>query len=330
MTSQVGDAYTLERLRPAQREGALRLLRACFPGWPSKHAVDPAAHLAWKMSTSPDIANHHIVALAAGEVVGLRIGMAQVANVYGQTVLLHQGTDSAVHPAHRGHGLMGKIRALQLEIARRDFDLQLMGQTLNPAMVTLRTRQGYHKFANRVEVFRYRSGNTVGRRHVPISSLPRFDERVDELWRAASPQFDLAIARTAGYLNWRYCDPRGGDFTVRATEEHGQLTGFAALCVRGKNGYVADLLALPGRDDVLVSLLTDACANLVIAGALRIDCWTAQRHPYRAALLAAGFARQKAHKEFGYLPLRASAGSLAALAGKDAIIHLMAGDVDWI
>ena len=324
--------YTVRSYRDDDEAGVLRLLDLCFNPWPGKQLfVDAAEHLRWKMGSYPDSEDRHVVAESDGEIVGFRLSLAQSVVVRGRELLLHQGMDSAVHPGHRGKGLMARMQDYEIGAIRRTHDICLMGLSMHPAMSALRARRGHHRFANRIETLRrdapqarVNSAAGVGREYTS------FDGRVDALWRAASAQFDFAVVRTASYLNWRYCDRRAGPFVVLVAEQGESMTGYLILCTRGKRGCIADMLVLPGREDILGGLVEDALEHFSDAGVARTECWMAERHPYRDALMASGFVRRNRHSEFGYLPLRVPHEELAVLDGRDAVIHLMAGDVDWI
>jgi hypothetical protein len=226
---------------------------------------------------------------------------------------------------------MGEMQAFELEAFRRAFDLQLLGQSQHPAMVRLRTDKARHLFVNRVEVMRHagaRSAQAPGRWNV--RQVARFDARVDALWREASTAFAFAIVRRPDYLNWRYADKRAGEFVIHQVDEDGRLLGYAVLCARRNRAYIADLLVAPGRDDVLNALICDALEHFAAAGVRSVDCWTAKRHPYRAALEAQGFARKSGLRTLAWRPLGTAEHELLFLDAPDAIIHVMAGDTDRV
>ena len=70
--------------------------------------------------------------------------------------------------------------------------------------------------------------------------------------------------RDAGWLNWRYCDPRGGDFTVRqAKYDEGNIQGYIVLTISRTTldyptGCVVDMMIPPDRHDVADLLLQEA------------------------------------------------------------------------
>jgi hypothetical protein len=90
-----------------------------------------------------------------------------------------------------------------------------------------------------------------------------FDERINELWDKTKLNYDFIVEKTKDYLNWRYCDPRGGNFDVRCVEEDGRILGYVVLRINRIReeypiGHIVDLLTLPERYDVVDALVSDA------------------------------------------------------------------------
>ena len=97
----------------------------------------------------------------------------------------------------------------------------------------------------------------------------------------------------------------------------------------GDRAYLADLLALPDRGDVVAALARDAVEIARKNGAAVIDCWLPRRHPYRAALQRLGFLD---HSDAGlsYHPIQASDEDLAPLADPKGRLHYTLGDTDLV
>jgi hypothetical protein len=166
-----------------------------------------------------------------------------------------------------------------------------------------------------------------------VCSAASFDSRMDAFWAQASPQFKFIMVRDSAYLSWRYLDPRAPLATVRVAEQDGRILGFVAFGVdrEGAAAHIADLLVLPGRTDVVESLLHDAIAHGRSAGARRIEMWLPEHHPYRATLEARGFVMRRRKQLAGYRVMDgATAGELAMLADPNAPIHLTLGDTDRV
>jgi hypothetical protein len=163
-----------------------------------------------------------------------------------------------------------------------------------------------------------------------ISTIRSFDERMDAFCATAAAPFALVHRRTTSSLNWRYCDPRGGAFTVRLAEQDGHVLGYLVLAARGEIGYIADVLALPGRLDVVRSLVEDALRILDEAGIVQARCWMPAVHPYNAVLRLYGFSLTPKQTGAAWSPHRLDANALSFLNDPHAPVHVTIGDSDHV
>ena len=168
--------------------------------------------------------------------------------------------------------------------------------------------------------------------HAPwrIRTVDHFDESADEFWSEAGRAFDFIQVRDRAYLNWRYCDPRGGPFTVRVAELDGALLGYAALRADEHGAVLGDLLVLPDRDDVARALIADAITLAKERRAPFLRCWMPRSHPYRRLLGGSGFIQYRTPLTFNYRPLECDPADLEFLQDPGARIHLMTADSDHL
>ena len=163
-----------------------------------------------------------------------------------------------------------------------------------------------------------------------IDTTSQFDERADQFWEQAREQFDVIKVRDREYLNWRFCDPRAGEFIVRTAEEDGALLGYLAFRLEGKRALIADLLALPGRSDVVRSLIDDAVRLAHQNGAYQIRCWSVEGHSYLRELRRAGFANYPNVISLSYGAWSTPSSELTFLADRATRIHFQTSDTDHI
>ncbi len=168
-----------------------------------------------------------------------------------------------------------------------------------------------------------------------MRTLAAFDERFEPFWERASAGWDVIPVRSVEFLNWRFCDPRAGTFPVRAAEVDGELAGYAVVHAVGSRGHIMDLLALPGRLDVVRTLVSDAVRQLGRAGTAAVECWMLREQPYARVLRQAGFVRLPGRSaeiagEVGWGGSGIGPEERALLASRDARVHLVRADFDGI
>jgi hypothetical protein len=361
---------TIRNAFEADEPQMVELLLRAFHRWPTFPIDVPAIeHLRWKLRSDPIARRHQWISEIDGRIVAMLPAIVRRVRVRGRDCLARDGVDAAVDPRYQGLKLYGSL-AEHVESSAREAELDLgCGYTTNPRVWQQRRRKGRRPLANPIQVLEkpYHARAIVARRrakyggrlpaplaalrievakavnrllHPPhfcrarcggsITALERFDDRIGGFFDEAARPFDFIVVRSRDYLNWRYCDPAAGRFTIRAAEQEGRLLGYLVLKIAEREGYIADLLALPGRSDVVRSLIEDALHIFREAGVEQVTCWMISRHPYNGILRRYGFLvsrREAGFSCFAYHPERLSVQFLYDPGGR---IHLTHGDSDWI
>ena len=324
--------------RPGDEVGILELLDASFAGWPAVEASgDRLEHLRWKLRSTPDARRYHVVAELDSKIIACRLFVLRTIRLDGKLVSSRQEVDTTVHPAYQRSGLMTELTHPTPD-RLRSFDVFFSlwsGSKAIQRMQHHEERRNYFANAGVMELSSPRLEHALidaDEQHPAdwsIHSVAGFDERIDTFSKEASRPFSFIVDRTKDYLNWRYADPDGGRFTIRMAEQGDQVLGFSALRTAGSRGYIADLLALPERTDVAVSLARDALSHFRGHGVTSIQWWATRSHPYRPAFARLGF-REKRQKVFYCQPLRLGDERLRRFEDGETAVHLTAGDTDLI
>lgn len=343
------------------------LLDRAFDGWPRLDLpVSTADHLRWKMSGAPPELPVAIVAELDGRLASYRTLLARQVLIRGEQRLFLHFVDAAVEPELQGRGVNRAMQELMQREFHARFDISIDDST-NDTIRRGRTRLGaIHEFGNPVQPYvrlldwqRFlRTGSAVGlpvrvarllfrsavsalarlasrsdgggRANYSIRTVQAFDERIDAFCAKATAQFDLVPQRTAEFLNWRYADARGGQFTIRIAELEGRLLGYVVTKPGEEMTKVADLLVAPGETSVAGALIADAVGAAREAGSEAITCWFPRRHPYRAALHAAGLVALGRETSLVYRAVSMTDEELAFLREPGTSMHLTEGDTDFI
>ena len=346
--------------RAGDEEGLLEMLTAAFGRWPGVDIDVPVIdHFRWKLLSRGAQSWHQLVTID-GRIAGARLHIPQRIKVGDRILRSVQPVDTAVHPNYRNQGVMDRLRRVEHAQLAATTDLRFNVRSANTAITRLRAKYAGEtvQFANRTEVLTNylgvladgsswgirlaRSASLFVRRlgyalfdrqpngeSCTIRTVAKFDERVDAFWQEAAAEFAFIVERTKDYLNWRFAVPCAGGFIIRLAEEDGQLLGYSVLRVSGGRGYVADLLALPNRPDVVRSLLRDGLTFFRDTGVRAVDCWTQAHHPYRATLRRLGFLHRRRTIVLACLPF-SSPAELDFARSRRAPIHVMAGDTDLV
>jgi hypothetical protein len=300
-----------------------------FERWPwVETPATPLEHLRWKTEAGPGPPEHFVAELD-GRIVAVKLHHVWTARVRGRELRTLRGYDSSVHPEYQARGLMGEAREKILKRIKPRIDL-MMGGSNNPAMATILHQGERISFAQRWSVLSRPAGEAEDpARPWTVRTAERFDERTDGFCREASAPFDFIMVRSRPMLNWRY-DRRAGAFTIRLAEQDGRLLGYAVLRAQRGAGYIADLLALPERPDIVESLARDAARELRERAVERVECWLLPDHPYAEALRRCGYLERDRRRPPTIEPVGVPASEVAFLAGAGVAVHFTLGDIDFV
>lgn len=318
--------YTVRGFSPGDEESIVDLLCLVFSEWADRgeSAVD---HWRWMYLDNPLGFSSIYLTELEGEIVAVAHDLYINVKHGEDHFIAAYGTDAAVHPDHRRKGLYSRLLYPRLEVRAKKSDFQYR-YTTNPILLErvnrrhekeppfhtmpfdinkhlwiddidlhlkmTKTRKpwlkklGYEiqKSATQIRhLFDESTGNDV---FVDINQIDRFDSNIDDLWRKIEPHYDFIVKRDRKYLNWRYCDPRSGDYVILQADDHSETLGYivSSIIVRQgyPTGYIVDLLASPDRRDVVNALVKAAMNVIKKKGVNTIRALMVKGHPYASTL----------------------------------------------
>ena len=129
----------------------------------------------------------------------------------------------------------------------------------------------------------------------------RFDAAFDRLWQRVAPEFDLAVRRDAGYLQWKYVSPPHVRYTIatyfRDDDPAGYIVYRHAREPRGKVTLVVDFLAAPHDAEALSTLLRWVDREALVADSDKIRCFCLHAG-FRKVLRGEGYTHTKSTLQF--------------------------------
>jgi hypothetical protein len=166
--------------------------------------------------------------------------------------------------------------------------------------------------------------------HLEVVNVHSFQEDTDVFWEQVKKDYGFIIERNRGYLNWRYCDIRGGDFDVKMAMDGSDVIGY---CVNRVNryreeypvGFVVDLLTLKGREDAADALLADAKKYFEANDVNTVLAACTKNHPLWNSFQRQGFVDTRIDFTMYY---NSPVKQFDCLRNPDLRAHFMFGDID--
>lgn len=324
-------------IRPGDEEGILRVLTEAFPRWPKLDcSVSPLEHLRWKLASHPVAERIHVVVDSPDGIVGARLDWGLEAMINDCTYTVRESIDRGVRPRFQHNYAMSAMRNYKQELHDASFGMYLGYSSDAPGLQNLQrySAQGVTRFRRQIDVLVCDMSSVAqtisSASGLHVKAIDSFDERFDALWSKARTQFLYGVVRSSAHLNWRYADLRAGDYVIIAIEESNGWAGYLVLRLSGTTGYIADLLTLPDRSDVIDSLLAAALELFRAGGQTTVECWSEPHSLYRWALDRVGFRQPRRSIGLSFRPLSFPPEEASFLGDPTASILFSAGDTDLV
>ena len=126
-----------------------------------------------------------------------------------------------------------------------------------------------------------------------ITKIESFDGRIDDFWMEFSKDYDILVARTEEYLNWRYVNPPNADYTIYLAEKDEKICGYMVLGCRETRkllfGYIFDLVVPLNKIEIAHCLVSKAIEEFKEKGADFVFYQMIGNNVYRKILRRNGF-----------------------------------------
>jgi hypothetical protein len=104
---------------------------------------------------------------------------------------------------------------------------------------------------------------------------------------------DFIFERSVDYLNWRYCDIRGGEYRVWLARKEGDIVGYLVCRVSRVdgvlNGYIVDFLVDPDHSEAAFDLCDAGMGYFDEMDVCRVSVWVVNGHWIGSVLSSYGF-----------------------------------------
>ena len=359
--------YDIRLYVEGDETGVVRLLEDVFDGWPN-HDVEssPLEHWRWKYLDNPLGRSLVLVTESRDEIVTSNHSCLFRAKVGGGLSLGVVASDLAVDKGHRRKGVRNAMMVRKHEHLERmgvEFTLAATG---NPIVIESMLRWKRPRFPHPVAVYArirdvdlhlekmpaedawvkktgYKTLSLFSKirsrerfdpsKSITIRRVRRFPTRIDEFWEDNLDSYDFIVERSSEYLNWRYCDPKAGNYEVYLTEKGDELLGYAVTGVNRVRedypvGYVADLVAGSGGGDVSAALIAHVVDRLSEEGVNIVLGLAVKGSGAESAYACSGFVDSRERLELFITPVGDSRISEAVKGFKSERVHYCWGDHD--
>ena len=360
--------YTIRKYCKGDEEQIIDLLDLVFDGWPKVDLMcSKLDHWKWKYEDRPVKGLIAAVALDGSKVIGCLHGEYVSLKLGGEIYFCEPGGDLAVHPDYRGRkvwrsmvdkwneeewsptiiGYSNSSTPVVVKRAKatnapmlpsplihycriRDIDEFLRAKDIPNSMVKKMGYIGLSGFVKVLNMGRIKSSNRS-----EIRSIQEFDDRFDALWDRVKEDYDLIVKRSSEYLNWRYCDQRGGKYVVKAAKQDEEYLGYIVYRINRYNpnypeGYIVDLVVMRDDEETALELIADACDYFDNMNVDAIHYWVPRDHFYSNLVGRFGFlnSRNEVVVWFGKSGDPELLDQLPKLQKNKVFFQL--GDVDWV
>lgn len=321
--------YSIRRYKLGDEDKIVPLLELAIEGWSNLDVkCSSLDHWRWKHQCNPLGKSYVSVGASEDNIIGCNHATPRKVKIGNTVFLCYNGVDSAVHPDFRRRGVYTNTLELLNKFALENGVKLRYAITQNPIIIEHRSKN-YLMFPQDVMVFvrildidlqlkmmpeknammknygfhlakLYNNLRNILRKPVRsdgdirISRIHSFSEDINLFWNEIRDHYSFIVERTKDFLNWRYCDPRGGDYAVHVAEEDDKILGFNVLRIdRRWNeypvGYIVDLLTVPDRLDVVKALVANAVNHFDRNAVNIISSLVVKNHSYEDIFNSFGF-----------------------------------------
>jgi GNAT superfamily N-acetyltransferase len=278
--SDTEQKWSIRPYRDGDEDGILELWKAVYP----EHTYDREQWMKWwqwMYRANPNGMGVIFLAEQEGRIIGHTAEIPVMMKIGSGSVLVGISLDAMTHPDYRRQGtFVALVKARSVESEKRGiratygfrnkfsypypaladkvgmFDGATMQKVLRPLdwKNALRT-QTQNRFLLTIgsatggllsTVF-FRARNKPLSKGLTVAQEPHFDDRINDLWRRVSSQYQAIVSRNMEYLNWRYVAVPHRDYSIYLASRSETVAGYLVVGRReadsARIAIIVDVLA---------------------------------------------------------------------------------------
>jgi hypothetical protein len=276
--------FTVRTCQPGDEKEIVDLLELVFNGWPN-FDLEKTSLDYWRWKHEDSMVQSQTVAVGVNDeekIVGCLHAPLVSFKIGKQVLRLYCGVDLAVHPDYRKQGMWNHMN----EIIGEKYIAY--NYSSNPIVKDKVKRMGRQAFPHPIkEYLKIRDIDEYSKTHeisfvkktglkimkkMPTRKLEKnnsfntmriseFNENINIFWENLKSHYYFTTVKNREYLNNRFCDIRGGNYSVFLTKEGEEPLGYLVARInhaRDPVGYIVELMTLHDRSDVVDELFFQA------------------------------------------------------------------------
>jgi GNAT superfamily N-acetyltransferase len=328
--------YEARPYQPGDELQIVSLLKSAYQKWPFFDIdCSPVDHWKWRYDNTPQHQNLISLIQYNDKIVASGHNILNNVIINGKHYPGAYGSDLCVHPEFQGKGLVKKVSNQNHKLRENAGVKFTYMVTVNPKIIEsgarkrnfpipfpynacylsriddinlhIKMKDLKHEYGWKLKHYIERARSSPLKQLDPrigISEVIVFDSKIVGFLEKVNEYYDFIMHRTRDYLNWRYCDPRAGNYNVRVAEENGHIIGYGVFRINKledyHTGYIVDLLTLPERVDAAEVLLNYCLAFFRENGVNEVVCQVIENHPYEELFNNYGFHGEEGNRRVFY------------------------------
>jgi hypothetical protein len=350
-------------------EQIIELLEDVFNGWPKFNLkCTKAEHWIWKFKDNP--LKRNIVCLAEHNkrIIGFTGSINLQYRIGSKTYLGLADYDNAVHKDYQGRGIYSSLWDFWSTHPDSELSRVEISTTSNPKVIKKFLKSGALPFPKKISIFTKildfrkaikkpgiqgkinyliglavlspinklsnRSKRRKKTQNHSIIEIDKFTDEITPFIEKIYQKYDFIFERPVDYLNWRYCDIRGGDYKIWIARINGKIVGYIVCRVNSfgelLDGNIVDLLVDPDHKKAAFDLCNVGLKYFEDSDVCKITTWMIKDHWLDNVLSSFGFFNTRWEVGVFYDKDLDNSDGEAFITATSSRLHLQMGDTDAI
>lgn len=295
------------------------LLIEVFDDW--QILSNPMEYWKWKYKDCPTGPTYIVVAEYEGKIVGADHAIRIKIKEKQQEITGLYGLDGMTHADYRRRGINNGLRDYKINYMQKEKIQMNYAYTDNPILIKMHGKKHKifpYKYKQTIRILNpkkhlaakntknphlkqlyYQLNNIIYKnppkektKNLILKHIKAFDDRINNFWQEEAEKYEFIPLKNKQFLNWRYADPRAGEYTIIQAECENEIQGYIVLKIieRTKGypeGFIIEISSK--QDKEVISSLSASALEFLDPKVNAIRALTINNHPIDRVLTKFGF-----------------------------------------